>query len=131
MIDKVVIKETRYMAVGVILFSAVMQAIFLVIGQWNVAVLWGNMLGAAVAVFNFLLMGLALQRAVQQKEKDAKQVMAASQLLRLLIVFVAVVLGCVSGVFNTWTVILPLFFPRVIVLLCPLRDKIGQSGGHR
>lgn len=131
MIDKVVIKETRCMAVGVILFSAVMQAIFLVIGQWNVAVLWGNMLGAAVAVFNFLLMGLALQRAVQQKEKDAKQVMAASQLLRLLIVFVAVVLGCVSGVFNTWTVILPLFFPQVIVLLCPLRDKIGQSGEHR
>lgn len=119
------------MAVGVILFSAVMQAIFLVIGQWNVAVLWGNMLGAAVAVFNFLLMGLALQRAVQQKEKDAKQVMAASQLLRLLIVFVAVVLGCVSGVFNTWTVILPFFFPQVIVLLCPLRDKIGQSGEHR
>ena len=38
-VDPVVMKETRYIAITVLILSALMQAVFLIIGQWNYTVL--------------------------------------------------------------------------------------------
>lgn len=129
-IDKVVLRETKYMAAWVLILSAVMQAVFLVIGRWDYTVLLGNLLSAAVVILNFLFMGITVQNAVQKEEKEAGQAMKASNALRMPAMFVAVVLGVVLDAFNTWTVIVPLFFPRLIVTLRPLWDKklSGEEG---
>lgn len=122
-IDKVVLKETKYITAWVLILSAVMQAVFLVIGKWDYTVLLGNVLGGVVVVLNFLGMGITVQSAVQKEEKEAKQAMKVSNAVRMLGMFVALVLGIVLDVFNTWTVIIPLFFPRLIVTVRPLWDK--------
>ena len=71
-IDKTVRRETLFVAVYTVILSALMEAVFLLIGKWDYTVLLGNLLGAGGAVLNFFLMGLTVQSAVMKDEKDAK-----------------------------------------------------------
>lgn len=119
-LDPIVWRETRYVALWVLILSAVTEAVFLLIGQWNYTVLLGNLLGAAAAVGNFLLMGLAVQKAVGQEEKEARQVLKLSMTLRTFLLFAVLAVGVLLPVFSTWTVILPVFFPRIAIALRPI-----------
>ena len=68
-VDKVVLKETKYIALWVIIFSLIMEAVFLIINKWDYTVLLGNLLSGAVGVLNFFLMGLGVQKEVMQEKK--------------------------------------------------------------
>ena len=72
-VDKTVVKETKYIAFFVLTLSLLMQLIFFVLGKWNYTVLLGNILSGSVAVINFFLMGITVQKAVAKEEKDAKK----------------------------------------------------------
>lgn len=122
-IDKTVIKETKYIASFVVIFSVLMQAVFLIIGKWDYTVLLGNLWGAAVAVGNFFVMGLYVQKAVTQDEKDARQTVKASQSLRFAGIFVIVVIGILIPFLNSIAVVIPLIFPRIAIMLRPLMNK--------
>ena len=63
-IDETVLKETKYIAAWIFIFSVLMQAVFLVICEWNYTVLLGNILSAVFSVLNFFLMGLTVQKAL-------------------------------------------------------------------
>ncbi len=115
-IDSAVKKETLYILIWVLILSAVMQAVFLIIGKWDYTVLLGNLLSAVAAVGNFFLMGLSVQSAVSKDENDAKNTMKASQSLRNLGLFVIVAIGVVTPCFNTWTSIIPILFPRIAMI---------------
>lgn len=131
-IDTTVLFETRIITIWVIIFSAVMQAVFLIAGKWDITVLLGNLLGAFAIILNFFLMGITVQNAVQKEEKDAKSLMKSSQGLRTLMLFVFVVIGAAVPVFNIWAVIIPLFFPRIAIAIRPLWDKkLSSAGGEK
>ena len=127
-IDKIVWKETKYIAVWILIFSAVMQAVFLVIGKWDYTVLLGNLLSGVAGILNFLLMGLTVQRAVEREEKEAKQMMKLSGLMRTFLLFVVTVAGVLLPCFSIWTVLIPLFFPRVAIALRPIWDRKAGDG---
>ena len=122
-IDPTVWRETKYIGAWVLILSALLQAVFLVIGQWDYTVLLGNLLSAPVAVLNFLLMGITVQSAVLKDEKEAKTAMKASQLYRNFLILVSCIVGIVLPCFSTWTVIIPIFFPRIAFAFRPLFDK--------
>lgn len=122
-LDETVIRATKYIALWVLLLSVLTQAVFLVIGKWDYTVLLGNLLSGAAVIFNFLLMGLTVQRAVQKEEKDAKNFMKVSQIYRFLFLLVVLIIGVVLPCFSIWTVIIPLFFPRIAIAFRPLFDK--------
>lgn len=112
-VEPAVKKETSYIAAVVLVLSAVMQAVYLVIGQWDYRVLLGNLLGAALAAGNFFLMGLTIQKALGKSEKDASQLMKLSQRLRMLMMVVVAVIGAALPCFDLIAVLLPLLFPRI------------------
>lgn len=56
-------KETGRIALGTAILSAVMVAVFALIGQLDSTVIWGTLLGGITAVGNFFLLGLSVQRA--------------------------------------------------------------------
>ena len=116
-IDSTVMKETRYIAAWVIILSVIMEAVFLIIGKWDYMVLLGNLLGAFCAVANFFAMGITVQKAVEKDEKEAKTAIKASQALRTVILFAIVAIGTAVPFFNTWTVVIPLLFPRIAIAL--------------
>ena len=120
-IDPTVRKETKYILLWVLVLSALLQAVFLVLGQWDIKVLLGNALSGAAVVLNFFLMGITVQKALEKDEKEAKTAIKASQMYRMLLLIVVAALG--AAFLNLWAVIIPLFFPRVAISLRPLFDK--------
>ncbi len=122
-IDSTVLKETKYIAAWTLVFSVLVQAVYLVIAKWDYTVLLGNLLGAFISVGNFFLLGLTVQKAVTKEEKDAKTLMKLSQTYRNLGIIVLVALGIILDCFNTVTVIIPVFFPRLAIAIRPIFDK--------
>ncbi len=122
-IDKVVLKETKYIATVTIILSVLMQSVFLVMGKWTYMCLLGNLLGAFAAVLNFFLMGLTVQKAVIKEEKEAKNLMKVSQTSRLFMMLLFALVGYLVSVFNLLSVIIPYLFPRIAVMLRPFIVK--------
>ena len=124
-IDKVVIKETKYIATFVVILSVLMQAVFLIIGKWHYSVLLGNLWGAAMAVLNFFVMGLYVQKAVSQEEKEARQTVRASQSLRMFGIFVLAIVGLIifKQTLARVAIVVPLIFPRIAIMIRPLINK--------
>lgn len=124
-IDDTVRRETVYIAVWVLILSVVMQAVFLVVGQWKVSVLLGNVLSAAAAIANFLFMGITIQKAVDKEQKDAAQMMKFSQTARLFMQFALAAVGVLF--FNPIASVVPLFFPRIAVAFRPYIGNKNDS----
>lgn len=123
-LDATVKNETRYIACFSLILSLIMQIVFILVHKWTYTVLLGNLLSMAVAVLNFLAMGITVQKAVTLEVADAKKLMRSSQNIRKAGVFVATVIGVIAPIFNTVAVIVPLFFPRIAVSFRPLiKDK--------
>ncbi len=122
-IDSTVLKETANVALVTLIFSVLMQSVFLIAGKWNYTVILGNLLGGAAAIGNFFLMGLTVQSALGLDAKDAKSRMKLSQMLRTLLLFAVAVIGYAVPVFNLLTVVIPYVFPRIAVALRALSIK--------
>ena len=72
-VDPIVKKETLWICACVLVGSMLMQAVFLLLQRWDVTVLLGNLLGAALAVGNFFLMSLDVQKAVESDDPQKAQ----------------------------------------------------------
>lgn len=117
-IDPTVKKETKYIALMVVILTVLMEAVFLVFRRWDMTVLWGGLLGACVAILNFFLMGFTVQKAVEKEEKEAKQLMKVSQSGRMMMQLAfAAIAAALPGAFNLIAALLPLLFPRIGVML--------------
>lgn len=115
-IDAEVSRASVKIALGVAVLSVLMQAVFLVGGWWDITVLWGNLLGAGAAWFNFFFMALTIQTSLEKEEKEAKNTMKLSKSLRMLFLFAACALGvAIPGVFNVYATLIPLLFPRIAI----------------
>ena len=53
-IDKAIKQESIYLLIGVVILSAIMEAVFLICGAFDYTVILGNILGGGIAVFNFV-----------------------------------------------------------------------------
>ncbi len=124
-VDKTVIKETKYIASFVLILSVLMQAVFLIISKWDYTILLGNFWGIIIAVGNFFVMGLFVQKAVTQDEKEARQTVRASQSLRMAGIFVLAAVGLIifKQTPTRVAIVIPLIFPRIAIMIRPLIDK--------
>ena len=123
--DPAVVRETLYIAVTTLIFSTVMQLVFLLLRAWNITVLFGNLLSGTAVVFNFYLMARSVQSSLQREKKAASDFMRLSQTLRFLLLVCVTALGvCIPQAFNMWAVLIPLLFVRLAVALRPLAGRI-------
>ena len=121
-IDKVVLRETAYIAIWTLIFSALLQSVFLMLGRWDFTVLLGNIYGATAAILNFFVMGLSIQKALTKDPKDVKAFIKATGTVRLFVLFIVAVIGVLLPL-NTLAVIIPLLFPRAAITLRPFFAK--------
>ena len=83
--DPAVKKETVYIVIWVVLLSLVMEAVFLILGKWDLSVLLGNVGGGLTAAGNFFLLAWTVSRALEKEEpKAAARRVRATASLRLL-----------------------------------------------
>lgn len=126
-IHKTVLKETKYITGAVIIFSIFMQLIFIGLEKWDITVLLGNLLSGIVAILNFLLMGITIQKVVSSNDGNSRNVIRLSESLRTLMLLLAMTLGVALPCFNTVTALVPLFFPRIAIIFRPLFGKTTRG----
>lgn len=124
-IQKAIKDETLHIALGVVVLSLLMEAVFALIGKWDMTVLWGNLLGGIYAVLNFFILGLTVQKVANDgDEKRGKSWMQFSYSTRMFGTVVIVFLGITMPYFNWLVVLLCQFFPRITIA------AMGFSGKH-
>jgi len=122
-IDPAVKKETLYILGFSIVLSVVMELVFWLCGHMDYTVPLGNLLGVIIAVLNFFLMGLTIQKSIGLSEKDASEKLKLSQKLRMLMVIALAAVGVGLPCFHSLAVVIPLFFPRIAIAFWPLLNK--------
>ena len=126
--NETVKKECIYIAYCCTILSVLMQAVFVVCKRWEYTVLLGNLLSLVASVLNFYFMGLTLQKSVEKDESDAKKLMKSSSSVRTAVLFVIIAIGVALPWFNTVAVIVPVFFPRIAIMLRPfIKYKKGSD----
>lgn len=128
-IDRTVMQETVFVFAFIIIFSVLMEAVYLIIDKWDFPILWGNLLGAFAAGGNFFLLGLTVQSALGKDEKEAKNRMKLSQMMRMLMLFVVALIGYLVPAIDIVAVVIPFVFPRIAVALRYffIKKKEGQN----
>ena len=144
-IQPAVREQTRKLAIGVCILTALMVGVFLVIGKFDWTVLTGAVLGAATGIANFFLMALTVQKAADemkplppdpedgetgeslQEGEEAKEAplseeakhgrdrVRLSYTLRMLGVGLIAAMGAALPCFNTYAVLIPLLFPGLVI----------------
>ena len=117
-VHETVLKETKFVGAWVLIFSALMQAVFLIIGKWDYTVLLGNILSAAAGIVSFFFLGMTIIKAVSSGDPAyAKKLMKASQAIRMLFMFGIALLGALLPCFSIWATVVPILFPRLALLI--------------
>ena len=119
----VVCHETKYIAIWVVLLSLLLEAVFALLQKWDYTVLLGNLLSGSFSVLNFFWMGITVEKAVSKEKKEAKETLRTSQAIRTFVIFLVAAIGVWLPIFHTWSVLIPLFFPRIAIAFHPLFGK--------
>ena len=127
--NETVKKECLYIAYCCVILSVIMQAVFVVVyKKFDYTVVLGNLLSLTLSVLNFYFMGLTVQKAVEKDESDAKKLMKSSSSIRTAVLFVVLAIGVALPWFNNVAVIVPVFFPRIAIMLRPfIKEKKGSD----
>lgn len=127
---KIVFKETAIVAVGELVLTAAMVAVFVGLGYFKMNVLWGALTGCLVMIANYFFMAvtvsLAADRAQQGNPKGAQAMIQLSGTVRLVLMGIALVVGIKLGA-NVIALVLPLAFARPTLLVAEFFRKKGDA----
>ena len=132
--DRVIKKETGFIAVWELILSAAMEAVFLIIGKWDYTVLLGNLLSGSVAVLNFYLMSITVRKTLEKEqydEQEARSFAKLSQTMRSFMLFGAAIIGATVPCFNLVSALVPLLFPRIAawIRVMFIKDETPAESG--
>ena len=116
-------KETRKVAIGTLICVAVMCAVFgighAVVPEkipFDYTVFLAGAIGGIIAVLNFFLMGLTVQKVVSMEDdKQAAMKMKASYTQRMMFQIVWGILAIAVPCFQFVAGLLPLLFPNIVI----------------
>lgn len=113
--ESIVLKETKNIAFGVAILSAVMLIAFFFLKRLSLSVIISVFIGSFLAVMNFLLLGISLNKAVSKNSNNAKQYVQVFYSYRMIGLFVILAICLYSKLFNPAAILLPLIFPRIVI----------------
>ena len=126
----VIVKETIRITLGCLLLSLIMILIYLLIGKFSSAVILGALVGSLIAILNFLALGISLQKTVTKSEENIKNMVRVSYSSRMIIMFILLAVCLYSGRFNSISLMLPLIFPRITIIIFNILPKKDKFGGE-
>ena len=128
---KIVFQETAIVAVGELICTAAMVGIFALMGYFDIGVVLGAIVGAVLAIGNFLFMAigasLAADKAEAQDVKGGQNLLQVSMLLRYAVLFIVLFACGRSGIFNLIALVLPLVFVRPTLTIAEFFRKPGEK----
>lgn len=126
---KIVLRETAIIAIGEGICCAIMIGIFALLGQYDISVLLGAVIGGVLTVANFFVMAigtsLAADKAEDQNVNAGKNLLRSSMALRYLVLAVLLFAFARSGICNVFALALPLAFVRPVLMISEFFRKKG------
>lgn len=117
-----------HIAFGVSALSVAMMAVFLALGKFDGTVFLGALLGIVLAVLNFFLLGLAVQKATLQDDPEiAKKMIQLSYSRRLLMMGIGIIVGIIAPCFHWVAVVCPLIFSRITIFFMQVIHFKGKG----
>ena len=117
-LDPEVLAENRKMARDCLILTAVMAAGFLVARRFDLSVVWGLLIGYALAVGNFYFMSVGLTAALSTgDETAAKTKIRQSYLIRTLVMLTVMAFSLWTERIHWVPVIASVFYPRIVLAM--------------
>ena len=130
--SKEVLIELNKMFMMILLMSVIELLLFLAFGHFNLAVVFGCLLGALVSFLNFLFLALSIEKSVSKGKKSAQMSMGTSYSVRLMFIAAAVVFAIKSPHINYLAALIPLIFPRISIMISEIiLKKRGAKTNER
>lgn len=131
-IQPAVKKETKRIACGTALGVLGMWAVFTILHivmpqkvPFDYTIFLGGIGGGIIAVLNFFLMGLTVQKVAASSEEDAARMkMKASYSQRMLLQMLWVIIAIAAPCFQFVAGIVPLLFPGITIKLLGITKNI-------
>ena len=133
--DREVLRQTGRVAAGTFVMTAVMLAVYAIIGRFSAGVALGGIYTSTLAVLNFFAMGLTVQgiasRAAEEQRDEqelqafSKQMESRMQLSRngrMIALLALIVVGIRAFGFDPLASILPILFPTVVIRILQIID---------
>ena len=116
-----IIRKTLTVALGQVICIGAICGVYALLGRFDTTVLLGSIVGAVLAVVNFFLMAVAVDRAadqaVDQNVKGGKATIRLSYTVRLVAIFVTLFAFAMSGLCNALAMVLPMVLVRPIIMV--------------
>lgn len=130
-------KEVRRVAIGSLILTAVLLAVFALLGRMELSVLLGGLYGCLLAVGNFFFLGVTVRRIADTENADdpeqvahAKLKMRSSYITRTIVTGALVMVGLTVFKFNWIACIVPLIFPRITILAVQMIGSRRAKGSE-
>ena len=127
---KIVYKETAIVAVGELICTAVMIAVYAALGKLNATVLWSAAAGCGVMIANYFVMAITVSNATDKARAGnpmgAKKMVQLSGILRLFLMAGVLGLGILLGA-EVVALVVPLLFVRPTLFLAEFFRKKGDA----
>lgn len=124
---KIALRESFYIAIGIVICSAVMVGVFALLGKFDLSVLWGALVGSVLTVLNFFAMAigatLAADKAKDQNVTGGRNLVRISMILRYAVLALILYAFAKSGICNLFALVIPLLFVRPVMLVADFFKK--------
>jgi hypothetical protein len=128
---KFIIRETGFLALGLLICIGAMIGIFAMLGQLDYTVILGGAIGGVLALANFFFMAIsadmAADQAKEQEQTTGKKIIKVSYGMRLLILGVFLSVFAKTGVCNLIALVAPLALVFPIVMVIEFFRKSGDA----
>lgn len=121
-------EEVSIVTKDVIVFDLIVLAILLVTSAFNKSMLLGLLFGTIIAVLNFRLLALTIEKSVSMPQSKAQVYSASRYILRMTIVGVVLLVSAKAPHINIIGVAIGLVSPKFVILARKLLiDKLKRK----
>ena len=128
---KFVLMQSLKILLGQAVCVAAMVGIFALLGQFDMTVLWGGIVGGVMATLNFFFMAMgammAADKAMEDNVAGGTATVRLSYILRLVVLALVLFAIAKSGICDVFALVIPLAFTRPILTVTEFFRKPGEK----
>ncbi len=112
--DNAILKETKHIAIGVLIGDVIMCLVFVILKRFGISVILGAILGSVFAVGNIWYLGVSIKKTLEKGE-GAQAYFRKTYMVRMLLHGVCIAIAALVPFIDTLAGIIPLFFPKLVI----------------
>ncbi len=127
-LDTEVKREIKEIAIGSLVCTIIVIAVFAVIGRFDYTVLIGGAVGFSAAFLNFCCMSVSVVRALETGDEVAAKLKLRSSYITRTLGLVAIIAVAIAVDFiNFVPVLLSVFYPRITITACNIWNTYNKK----